>query len=81
MNLIFLQIMVARYLVVFKCGDNEYHTAGESSFPTFEQYSTGEYSKRKAYEVALSFVEGYLDAKGLLGKIKPTSIRYSIDFH
>ncbi len=73
--------MIARYYVDFHCGEKECHTIGESTFPTFEQYSSQLYSVNEADDVALSFVNGYLDVKGLLGKVTPTDIRYIIEFH
>lgn len=73
--------MIARYHVDFKCGNKACHTTGESTFPTAEQYSARAYSLKQADEVAKSFVDGYLDVKGLLGKVHPIDIRYTIEFH
>ena len=73
--------MIARYYVDFKCGDDVFHTTWETTFPTVEQYSAKEYSLKKASEVAKSFVDGYLHVKGLLGRVTPTDIRYTIEFH
>lgn len=43
-------------------------------------FSQGVFPK-KADEVAKSFVDGYLNVKGLLGKVTPTDIIYTIEFH
>ena len=73
--------MIARYYVDFYCGDEECHTMGEATYPTRKQYSTNQFSSKETDDVAASFVRGYLDVKGLLGKVQPTDIRYTIEFH
>lgn len=71
---------MAIYFIDFYCGDELCHTTGESSFPTKSDYIAGTYSPKYADEIAAGFVDGYLDVKGLLGRVKPTRITYRIEF-
>lgn len=71
---------MARYFVSFECNGEICHTTGESTFPTKEEYYADSYSKKLADEIAVSFVNGYLDVKNLLGKVTPRNIRYTIEF-
>lgn len=63
--------MMAKYNISSECNGEICYTNGQSSFPTMEAYSSGNYSSKMADDMALAFVEGYLDVIGLLGKVKP----------
>ena len=71
---------MARYFITFECSGEICHTTGEANFPSAEDYYSENYSKKAADEMAIAFVEGYLDVKNLLGKVKPHIIRYTIEF-
>ncbi len=71
---------MAIYYVTFECGGEIYNTTGEANFPSAEDYFSKSYSKKAADKMAEAFVEGYLDVKNLLGKVKPHIIRYTIEF-
>ena len=71
---------MARYIITFECQGEICHTMGESSYPTARDFYSENYSKKAADEMAVAFVDGYLDVKNLLGKVKVTNIRYTIEF-
>jgi hypothetical protein len=71
---------MARYFITFECNGEICHTTGDANFPTAEAFYSDNYSKKAADDIALAFVDGYLDVKNLLGEVKPRDIRYTIEF-
>ena len=72
--------MLARYNITFECLGEICHTMGEATYPTAKDFYSENYSKQATDEMAIAFVDGYLDVKNLLGKEKATNIHYTIDF-
>lgn len=73
-------VMMAQYNISFELNGEVCHTIGKSTFPTVEAYRSGKYSLKAADDMAVSFVNGYLDVKNLLGKVVPHNICYTITF-
>lgn len=71
---------MARYLITFECNGEICHTTGDANFPTAEAFYSNNYSKKATDDMAVAFVDGYLDVKGLFGKVKPHNISYTIEF-
>ena len=72
--------MMARYIISFECQGEVCHTTGEATYPTIKDFNSGNYSKQASDEMAIAFVDGYLDVKNLLGRVKPQNIHYTIEF-
>ena len=54
---------MARYFITFECNGEICHTTGDANFPTAEAFYSNNYSKKATDDMAVAFVDGYLDVK------------------
>ncbi len=71
---------MVNYSVSFILNGKTYHTTGQSTFPSKEDYNNGKYNEDVAKDVTVSFAYGFKEVNKLAGVIYRHQVEYSISW-
>ena len=71
---------MAVYVIDFMLDGEKHHTRGEMSYPTKEDFESKNYTEKRAMEIAMVFIDSYMDVKQIAKSIHPYNITYTIKF-
>lgn len=71
---------MANYIINFALNGERYFTRGEMNYPTKEDFDSKNYSKEKAREIAIVFIQTYMNVKQISKDIHPTNVIFEIKF-
>lgn len=71
---------MAVYIIDFMLDGEKHQTRGEMNYPTKEDFENKNYSETRAMEIAMVFINSYMDIKQIAQSIHPCNIVYTIKF-